>query len=235
LESDRLMPIIIEPEVPSPGTGQTLEELMKEVFAQGFDDFEGDAEKETRVKKWLNIAYQEITLAKDWPFLELEWEGLLPEEFPNLGHILDVTSINNRVNLRPADRRQLIRWNPTLEESGNAIGEFWFQEGADTIAVYPTAPSETFRVRYSIFPTELTESTNEPIIPARWQYLIVDGAVMRAYRSRDAFSAAELVEANWAKGMKTMEKALLSTNHDRNKKIIRTQGSYSYGIGNWNG
>lgn len=228
------MPIIIEPEVPSPGTGQTLEELMKEVFAQGFDDFEGDAEKEARVKKWLNIAYQEITLAKDWPFLELEWEGLLPEEFPNLGHILDVVSVNNRMNLRPVDRRQLVRWNPILEET-NGIAEFWYQEGADTIAVYPPAPSETFKVRYSVFPTELTEASNEPLIPARFQYLIIDGAVMRAYRSRDAYQAAELVEANWNKGMKSMEKALLSTNHDRNKKIIRTQG-YGGGFnGGWRG
>lgn len=229
------MPIIIEPEVPSPGTGQTLQQLMEEVMAQGFDDFEGDAEKEARIKRWINIAYQEITLAKDWPFLELEWEGKLPEEFPNLGHILDVTSINNRVNLRPVDRRQLIRWNPTLEETGNNIGEFWYQEGADTIAVYPAAPSETFRVRYSIFPTELTEASNEPIIPARFQYLIIRGALIWAYQSRDAYEAANLQREQWNTGLAQMTKALMSTNHDRNRKIIRTQGNYSYGIGGWNG
>jgi len=137
------------------------------------------------------------------------------------------------VNLRPADRRQLVRWNPTLEETGNAIGEYWFQEGSGTIAVYPTAPSEIFRVRYIIVPEELTEATSKPIIPARFQYLLVLGAVAQAYMSRDAYTAAELVEGRIKKGMAQMEKALLSTNHDRNRKIIRTRGSYSYGLGSW--
>lgn len=217
------MPIIIEPEVPNPGQGQTLAELAEEVYAQGFDDFIGNAEAEARVKRWINIAYQEVALFKDWPFLELEWEGNLPEEFPNLGHVLDVVSVNNRYNLRPVDRRELIRFDPVLEGAGN-IAERWFRTGDEEINVYPEAPSETFKVRYVIVPSELTEASQEPIIPARFQYLIVDGAVMRAYRSRDAYQAASLVQENWNTGMATMVKSLMSPNHDQNKKIIRSGG-----------
>lgn len=224
------MTITLEPEAPN---GKTREELMKEVFARGFDDFAGEAEKEAQMVTWMNQSYQEIALEKDWPFLESEYEGVLPFEFTNLGHVLDVSSINNRVNLRPVDRRQLIRWNPTLEETGNNIGEFWYQEGTSKIAVYPKAPSETFRVRFMTVPEELTATTSKPRMPARFQYLIVLGTVAQAYMSRDAYSAAELVEARVTKGLKQMEQALLNTNHDRAKKIIRTQGSYSYGIGNW--
>src|ERR1700759_5533887 len=109
------MPIIVEPEAP---VGKTREELMKEVFFRGFDDFQGDAEKEAQIVTWMNEAYQEITLAKDWPFLEAEYEGVLPFDFENLGHVLDISSVNNRMNLRPIDRRQLVRWNPTLENTG---------------------------------------------------------------------------------------------------------------------
>lgn len=214
------MPIIIEPEIPSPGTGQTLEDLMQEVYAQGFDDLQGDAEAEARVKRWLNIAYQEVALFKDWPFLEMEWEGNLPEEFPNLGHVLDVVSVNNRYNLRPYDRRSLIRSDPTLEGTGN-IAECWYRTGSEEINVYPSSPSEAFRVRYTAVPGELTEGTQEPVIPARFQYLIVDGAVMRAYRSRDAYSAASLVQERWNTGIEQMTKSLMNVNHDMPKLIQR--------------
>jgi hypothetical protein len=224
------MTIILEPEAP---VGKTREELLQEVFARGFDDFKGEAEKEAQMVTWMNQAYQEIALEKDWPFLESEYEGVLPFTLENLGHVLDVSSINNRVNLRPVDRRQLIRWNPTLEEAGNAIAEYWYQESTAKIAVYPKAPSETFRVRFMTVPEELSTASTKPRMPARFQHLIVLGTVVQAYMSRDAYSAAELVEARVTKGLKQMEQALLNTNHDRAKRIIRTQGSYSYGIGSW--
>lgn len=226
------MPVIVEPEAPQ---GKTREEMLKEVFARGFDDFSGEAEKEAQMVTWMNQAYQEIALEKDWPFLEAEYEGKLPFDFENLGHVLDVSSVNTRVNLRPVDRRQLIRWNPTLENTGNNIGEFWYQEGSGTICVYPSSPSEIFRLRFVVFPEELTEATSKTTLPARFDYLVVLGTVVQAYMSRDAYEAAELVEARIKKGMAQMEKALLNTNHDRAKRIIRTQGSYSYGIGGWNG
>src|ERR1700744_5253869 len=226
------MTIILQPEAEN---GKTREELLKEVFARGFDDFQGEAEKEAQMVTWMNQSYQEIALEKDWPFLESEYEGVLPFELTNLGQVLDVSSINNRVNLRPIDRRQLIRWNPAMEETGNTVGEFWYQEGTSKIAVYPKAPSETFRVRFMTVPEELSPAATKPRMPARFQYLIVLGTVAQAYMSRDAYSAAELVEARISKGMKQMEKALLNTNHDRAKRIIRTQGYYSYGIGNWFG
>lgn len=214
------MTIIKEPELP---VGQTLEELMKEVYAQGFDDFEGVAEAETRLKKWINIAYQEVCLFKDWPFLESEYEGTLPTSITNLGKVLDVISVNNRYNLRPADRRELIRWDPVLEGTGN-IAERWFKEGNGTIVVYPKSTSETFRVRFTVVPTELSASSDKPIVPTRFQYLIVDGAIMRAYRTRDAYSAASLVQERWNTGVEQMTKQLTNVNHDMSLKVMRTGG-----------
>lgn len=215
------MTIIKEPESP---VGQTLGELAEEVYAQGFDNFKGKTEAEKRVWKWINTAYQEIVLFKDWPFLESEYEGTLPTTLANLGKILDVVSVNNRYNLRPADRRELIRFDPVLEGTGD-IAERWYQEGNGKIVVYPTA-SETFRVRFTVVPEELTEASKQPIVPKRFQYLLVDGACIRAYRSRDAYTAAEAVERNWVKGMETMTKQLLNINHDRSKTILRSSGIF---------
>lgn len=212
------MTIIKEPEAP---VGQTLGELAEEVYAQGFDDFVGNTEAEKRVFKWINTAYQEVVLFKDWPFLESEYEGVLPTTLANLGKVLDVVSVNNRYNLRPADRRELIRFDPALEGAGN-IAERWYKEGNGKIAVYPAAGSETFRVRFTVVPEELTEASKQPIIPKRFQYLLVDGACIRAYRSRDAYTAAEAVERNWDKGVETMVKQLLNVNHDMSKKILRS-------------
>lgn len=212
------MTIILEPEAP---VGKTRAELLREVFARGFDDFEGEPEKEAQMVTWMNQAYQEICLFKDWPFLEAEYEGTLPFSFTNLGHILDVSSVNNRYNLRPMDRRQLVRFDPTLEGFGN-IAECWFREHDATIVVYPKSPSEVFKVRYVVFPEELSETTSKPTIPSRFQYLIVLGTVAQAYMSRDAYTAAEAVEARVAKGLEQMVKAMMVPNHDMNRKIMRT-------------
>jgi len=223
------MTIIKEPEVPA--AGMTLKEMREEVFAQGFDDFEGDAAGEARINRWINQAYQELTLMKDWPFLEAEYEGTLPNTFENLGKILDVVSVTNRYVLRPADRREIVRFDPTLQGNGQTAYR-WFQEGVGTIATYPKTTSETFRVRYAVVPSELTEDTSKPLLPRRFQYLIVKGAERQAYMSRDAYSAAELVNGIIKEGRDNMVKALFGTNHDRWKKIITTRGGYGYG--GWN-
>lgn len=208
------MTIIKEPE---PEVGMTLTELREEVFAQGFDDFEGDTAKEAQINRWINTAYQEVCLFKDWPFLESEYEGTLPTTISNLGKVLDVVSVNNRYNLRPYDRRSLIRRDPTLEGTGN-IAECWFKEGNGKIVVYPANASETFRVRFTVVPEELS-GVKKPIVPQRFQYLVVKGAQRWAYMSRDAFSAAELVEGIYNRGIETMTKQLLNTNHDMAKVI----------------
>lgn len=226
------MTFIVEP---GPQIGKTRGQMLKEVFVRGFDDFEGDPEKEAQMVTWMNQAYQEVTLAKDWPFLEAEYEGKLPFTFTNLGHVLDVVSVQNRNNLTPADRRELVRFDPTLQGNGQ-VAERWFREGAEAIQTYPLSTSETFRVRYSVFPEELATEEAKPIVPTRFQYLIVLGTVAQAYMSRDAYSAAELVEARVTKGLAQMTKALMSPNHDRNLKILRTQGNNGYGfISGWSG
>lgn len=212
------MTIIKEPEAP---VGQTLGELAEEVYAQGFDDFVGNTEAEKRVFKWINTAYQEVVLFKDWPFLESEYEGVLPATLANLGKVLDVVSVNNRYNLRPADRRELIRFDPALEGAGN-IAERWYKEGNGKIVVYPAAGSETFRVRFTVIPEELTEASKQPIVPKRFQYNIVAGALIRAYQSRDAYSAAELQRGLWNTGLEQMTKQLLNVNHDMSRKILRS-------------
>jgi hypothetical protein len=201
--------IIKEPESE---VGMTLTELREEVFAQGFDDFEGDTAKEALINKWINTAYQEVCLFKDWPFLESEYEGTLPTTLSNLGKVLDVVSVSNRYNLRPYDRRTLIRRDPTLEGMGN-IAECWFLEGNGKVVVYPKSASETFRVRFTVVPEELS-GVKKPIVPQRFQYLISKGAQRWAYMSRDAYQAAELVEGIWNRGLEQMTKQLLNMNHD---------------------
>jgi len=210
------MTIIKEPEAE---VGMTLTELREEVYAQGFDDFQGEASKEAQINRWINTAYQEVCLFKDWPFLESEYEGTLPTTLANLAKVLDVVSVNNRYNLRPYDRRSLIRFDPALEGYGN-IAECWFKEGNGTIVAYPKATSETFRVRFTVIPEELT-GVKKPIVPQRFQYLIVKGAQRWAYMSRDAYSAAELVEGIYNRGLETMTKQLTNPNHDMNRLIQR--------------
>lgn len=222
------MPIIVEPEAPQ---GMTLEELLEELYAQGFDDIPGEASLEKRAKGWINKAYQEICLFKPWPFLEAEYEGVLPFDFSNLGHVMDVVDPANEYRLRFADRRELVRYNPTLAAEG--IGERWYMEGEETICVFPKYTGHTFRVRYTVFPEELTSMSQKPIIPSRFQYIIVRGACREAYINHDNYTAAELQKGLWAEGIESMVKALFHRNYDSERRILRTGRNGLGGVWSW--
>lgn len=201
------MSIILEPEAPE---GLTLEELMEEVFQSGFDDLKGKVAGERRVLRWINIAYREITGFKPWPFLEAEYEGALPATIANLAHVLDVYETHNKRPLRVADRRELIREETNLALTGPSTR--WYMERGEDIAAYPVSVGATYNVRFIVVPGDLTEPEDKPLIPAAFQYLIVDGAIMRAYRNRDNYEAAKLVKENWEFGIEQMVKALMKTN-----------------------
>ena len=201
-------------------------ELLTEFYGSGFDDLRGNATEEARAKRWVNNAVAEICDEEPWPFLEETKEGTAPQTFTNLGHVLSVTDVNNRNPLTVADRRELVRIDPTLQSTGTP--ERWYMEGESTLKVYPANASVTIRTRYMKAVEELTEESKTPPIPAKYHELIVVGASIRAYRNRDNWDAARAARAEWKEGIQRMVKALIKKNYDTEKLVLRTGYSFDY-------
>lgn len=195
----------------------TFKEVREEVVARGFDDFE---QSDARVKRWVNIAYREITDAYAWPFLATSKEATMPMTISDLGHVLSVTDKSHENILIFADERELNRLNPTLDETGTA--ERWYRASETQIKVWPADTTSTFIVKYLKTPAELSADGDALVIPAAYQELVVDGAVLRAYKNRDNYEAAQAVRAEWREGLGRMVGQLLYPNYDGPRFVQRT-------------
>jgi hypothetical protein len=193
-------------------------ELIVEVGDRGFNDLLRD--QESRVKRWVNEAHREICDLASWPFLEASQEGPAPLTITALAHVLSVSNLTTDAPLLPLDRRRVVGVDPALNDTG--VAEYWYREGAATIKAYPADTGSTLVVRYLRAVTDLVGVTDEPLVPSPYHGLIVDGAVIRAYRNRDNFQAAQFVRQEWRIGVAGMEHALLKPNYDRERKIART-------------
>lgn len=195
-----------------------FKEVREEVVARGFDDF---AESDARIKRWVNQSYRELCDEYPWPFLEANKEGTAPLTIEDLGHVLSVTNKTNESTLAPLDRRQAVGLDPKLDDTATQPSN-WYREGETTVKVWPADTSSTFLVRYLKTPKELSEDADTLVIPAAYQDLVVDGAVIRAYKNRDNFEAAQFVRAEWERGVRQMVHALLRPNYDRPYLATRT-------------
>lgn len=191
-----------------------LGELRAEVKARGFDPVE-----DARIDRWLNLAVTEILETADWPFLHDEATGAAPLTIADLRSVESVEDTVNAVKLIPADRRDLSDRYPDLTASGSPV--FYFLTAPDTVDVYPRGGS--LRVRYWSFPADLA-GTDEPVIPARYQYAIVDYAVARAYADSDEFAAAQAARQEGDRLVLAMTSNLLDSEHDRPARMTMLGG-----------
>lgn len=159
----------------------TFGELQTEFYARGFTWLNDGGAGQTRVKRWLNESYHELCEEDSWPFLETNTSGAAPLAIADLRQILDVYDATNEIQLLPIDRRQLRYYETDISTTGTS--EVWYLENV-TIKVFPVS-TVTLTVRYLKVPVDLAASNDIPIIPVRYQDLIVDLAVIRAYRDRD--------------------------------------------------
>jgi hypothetical protein len=198
----------------------TFEELVSEVTNRGFDDLKDGGAQETRVKRWVNQAYHELLDDSAWPFLEATQEGTAPLTISELGHVLSFTDKTDEAPLRYIDRRTVLKMDPALSIVG--IAEVWYREGESSLKVWPANTTATYVVRYLKTGADLSAASDTPLVPTRFQDLIVDGAVVRAYKNRDNFEAAQAVRKEWERGLAQMRHALLKVNYDANVMIQRT-------------
>jgi hypothetical protein len=204
----------------SEAVGYTFKELREEAAARGFKDMLDGGPREKRLGRWVNDADREIRDLAPWPFLEDTIEGPAPLEIAELAHVLSASNLTSGGPLEPIDQRQVAELDPGGSSTGTAC--HWFRAGMTTVDVYPTDVSSVLRVRYVRQPAALVADGDESMIPVAYQDLIIDGTVVRLYKNRDNFEAAQFVRQEWERGIEGMKHALLKPNYDRERSIVRT-------------
>lgn len=197
----------------------SFKELVEEVIARGFENVANEEGGEARIKRWLNQAYREIIDFRAWAFLEEEDEGKAPLTIVDLKHVLTVVNRSSGERLNYTTRAGLEHWDPGLVAAGTATQ--WFLDGEDELHVYPVDADSTIQVRYIKKPADLKEDKDEPIFDADYHDLIVDAAVVRAYKNIDNFEAAGFLRQEFDRGMRNMVRNLRKS-YDGNRMIQRS-------------
>lgn len=189
----------------------TLAEMRAEILARGFDYL-----TTARANLMLNQAYQELAEIENWGFLETSTSGAAPLTISDLRTVLSVTdSTQNNRKVTYADRRDLVDSYGDLTTTG-AARHYFVDNGV--VRTYPVGG--TLTVRYVKVPADLTLDADVPLFPARWHYLIVEGAVRRAYQDSDQFEAAEASRQEWGFQLDIMRGSLLDTNDDGVDRVV---------------
>lgn len=205
---------------PTTGVGMTFREMLTEFYARGFNYLEDGGAGEVRAKRWINQSYMEILEMEDWPFLQTSVQSAAPLIISDLGTIESVTNVTAARNIGFIDRRTLAERYPSLDTAGSS-NYAYITEGT-TLRTYPVG-SDTLLVRYLRLAGELSQDTDQPEIPSRYQYAIIDYACARAYMDSDNPEMAQIVRRDGDAVVQMMRERLLVQQH-QDADLIVTYG-----------
>jgi len=190
----------------------TLAEMRQEVMDRGYKFI-----NETRLTGFLQRAYQQICARELWPFLETTKEGNAPLEVADVRKVMSVRDVTNDVLLQGVSRNYLVHYYSDLTDTGKP--SYWYLEN-NTIKVYPVSTIK-LDVRYFKVPAELA-SEDEPLIPKRFQYLVIDRAIVDCLRNGNDYDEARGLMADYREGLGVMTADLIHRNLQDPRTILRT-------------
>jgi len=192
----------------------TLAELRQEVAARGFDFVSS-----TRLDRWINQAYTEICNYAPWPFLETSTTKTNAQAITDLGSVLSVYDAATKSELHAADR-DWIKQNISNDLTITGTACYWYLTSSNTFNVYPV-DTATFTIYYLEVPNELDSDTDEPLIPDRFQDLIVDRAAIKAYKDNDQYEAVSALRAEYNTDLEQMGWAFFGRNLQEPEQVNR--------------
>lgn len=213
-------------------------DALTEFYARGFDYLSQDAAGRSRAIRWLNQAHQELCEAYPWSFMQTVSAGLT---VPNSTWYVPpraVLSMVGEATLQPipsANPQDLVDSYGDLTATGDA--QFYYlllditggAAGGATLTTYPVDSSQTFRVTYLFSPPDYGETSSQDLMPPpRYHDLIVDMAVLRAYKDSDNFDAYNALAAIVDRRVGEMATALLTPGLDRPPAIQAVRGGEAW-------
>lgn len=206
---------------PSTGVGMTFRQLLTEFYARGFDYLDDGGAGEVRAKRWINQSYQEICGMDDWPYLQTQVSAPAPLVIQDLATIESLTDSTVARNIGFIDRRTLVERYPDLSTTGSP--NYAYVTNGNTINTYPIS-TDTLTVRYQRVVGDLYEDTDQPEIPAKYQYAIIDLACGRAYMDSDNPEMAQIVRRDADALVQQMREQFMVQQHQDADLIV----SYGY-------
>ena len=177
-----------------------LTALRTEFLARGEDFL--DSAGTTRQDYFLNTAYHRICESYDWPWLFADATGTAPLTITDLRTVHSVVDTTNNNKLVRLDRRQLQDLDPALTSTGAPT--YYYRDNETDIKVWPVS-SVTLAVRYLKVPPSLALTTDTPLVPARWHNLIVDGAMVEAFKDSEDYNELNSLEAVFQQRLSQMK------------------------------
>lgn len=182
---------------------------------QRFRDTGGLIIGTTTWNEHLNFAYREFLRAGRWPFTtdyedlivtagtrRVDLDALLGAGPPDAAEVLsgleNIYNITDDTVVQPFPVRGMAwRLRRHLENQSPGQPAFWEVVGQDIILVPPPIDTVTLRFYYFNDPPELTNNTDEPVIPLRYQEAIVTGAVAKAHEDDQNRESADKYKAEF--------------------------------------
>jgi hypothetical protein len=192
----------------------TNAEVVQEVLNRGFHYMDDGGTEEARVQRWVNDSYHEICEEADWPFLEATAAGAATLALTRCRRVIDVAHTTDNRSLAYATRAQIREMYGVTPESGTPT--YWYPSTSATdtytINVAPVS-TDSVSVLFVQYAATLTGS-DALVIPARYHWVVVEGAVRRAYADSDQYEQAAACEAFRQSGLKQMKESLLAPSLD---------------------
>lgn len=213
-------------------------EAMTEFYARGFDYLSQDDAGRTRATRWLNQAHQELCEAYPWSFTRLVLPGVVVPAsvwviLPRA--ILSVVGETTLSTVPSADPQDLAERFGDLTATGPAQYSYLtldapttYGTGA-TLTTYPVDTSQTFTVTYLFTLVDYAADASASLLPPpRYHDLVVDMAVLRAYKDSDNFDAYNALAAIVDRRVGEMAAALLTPGLDRPPAIQAVRGGEAW-------
>lgn len=165
-------------------------ELTTELYARGTDYLAEDAAGVARAQRWINQAYRQVTNLHSWRFLESQATGdpgagtVLVPKLRKVRFVRDLDNDNGRV-LQRISLPDLVAdgEDPTL----TGTPQVYYVDQGNIIRTWPSGG--TIQVDYITRVDPLT-GTDEPFFDEEYHDIIVDLAMIKAYKDSDNFEAA---------------------------------------------
>lgn len=177
-------------------------ELTAELFARGTDYLDEDADSRARAERWLNQAYREILNLQAWPFLEAVATGSTGAgsvTIADLRRIRFVQDLTTKDYLSRTTLDDLADEGLDVTQTGTA--EFYYVEGGTVVNTWPVGG--TIQVYY-IKRVGALSGTQTPVFLDEYHDLIIDRAMMKAYKDSDNFEARAALKEEYDAGVAAM-------------------------------
>jgi hypothetical protein len=122
-------------------------------------------------------------------------------------NVIAVVDSTNDAELEHVNHADVVDLDPDLTSTGNPL--LWYWSSGTQLKLWPPSTTVSLTVYYFKVPAELSASGDTPVVPARFHDLIVDGAVIRAYKDTHDFAGAGALQQHFDRRLQNMAQSLL--------------------------